>query len=68
MELTTHRDCRVRRQKVLQAITWLKDKNPFYADIVIDYDALACLPEDGIPQDFPAVEDQQSNEEQETSQ
>ena len=35
---------------------------------MIDYDALECLPEDGIPQDLPAVEDPQSNEEQETSQ
>ena len=25
----THRDCSVRRQKVLEAITWLKDNNPF---------------------------------------
>ena len=64
----THRDCRVRRrQKVLQAILWLKDNNPFHADILIDCDALECFP-DGVPEDLPAVEDPQSNEEQETLQ
>ena len=64
----THRDCRVRRQKVLQAITWLKENNPFYADIVIDYESLERLPEDGIPTDLPTVEDPQSNEQQNTLQ
>ena len=61
MELTTHRDCRVRRQKVLEAITWLKDDNPFYADIQIDYEALHRLPIDGIPSELPTAEDPQPN-------
>ena len=29
----THKDCRVRRHKVMQAITWLKDHNSYYSDI-----------------------------------
>ena len=40
----THIYCRVRRQKLLQAITWLKDNNPFYAEIEIDYEALHAAP------------------------
>ena len=40
----THRDCRVRREKALQAITWLKENNPFYANIAIDYESLERLP------------------------
>ena len=61
-----HRDCRVRREKVLQAITWLKENNPFYGDIAIDYESLERLPEDGIPTDLPTVEDSQSNEQRDT--
>ena len=58
---STHRDCRVRRRKVLEAITWLKDNNPFYADIQIDYEALHRLPIDGIPSELPRAEDPQPN-------
>ena len=53
------RDCRVRRQKVLEAITWLKDNNPFYADIQIDYD--------GIPSDLPTAEGPQPNAQEHTT-
>ena len=36
----THRDCRVRRKRVLDAILWLKDNNPYYKDITINHAAL----------------------------
>ena len=36
----THRDCRVWRQRVLDAISWLKDNNPYYKDITINHAAL----------------------------
>ena len=64
----THRDCTVRREKVLQAIMWLKANNPFYADVAIDYESLQCLPQDGVPDDLPTVEDPESNEEQHAQQ
>ena len=57
----THRDCKVRREKVLQAITWLKENNPFYADIEIDYEALQRLPVDGITSDLPTTDDLQQD-------
>ena len=64
----THRDCTVRREKVLQAIMWLQANNPFYADVAIDYESLQRLPEDGVPDDLPTVEDPESNEEQDAQQ
>ena len=60
----THRDCKVRREKVLQAITWLKENNPFYADIEIDYEALQRLPVDGITSDLPTTDDPQQDVQQ----
>ena len=36
----THRDCRVRRKRVLDAILWLKDNNTYYKDITINHAAL----------------------------
>ena len=64
----THRDCTVRREKVLRAIMWLQANNPFYADIAIDYESLQRLPEDGVLDDLPTVEDPESNEEQDAQQ
>ena len=43
----TFKDCTVRREKVLEAITWLKHNNPYYADIEIDQEALQQLPVHG---------------------
>ena len=63
----THRDCRVRRQKILEAITWLKDNNPFNVDIQIDYEALHYLSIDGIPSDLPTAEDPQPNAQEHTT-
>lgn len=42
----------VRRQKVLQALTWLQCHNPFDSDIEIDSACLATLPEHGVPDEF----------------
>jgi hypothetical protein len=40
---------RIRRAKVHSALLWLIKNNPHYADLTIDFNALASLPEDGIP-------------------
>ena len=45
----THHSFRVRREKVLHALQWLKHNNRFYHDIEIDLEAVGCLPLDGIP-------------------
>ena len=39
----------MRRDKVLQALIWLKHNNKYYTDIQIDLDSVQCLPVDGIP-------------------
>ena len=64
----TRRDCTVRRQKVLQAIMWLKANNPFHADVATDYESLERLPEYGVPDNLPTVEDRESSEEQDDQQ
>lgn len=38
----------IRRKVVLDALVWLKTNNPLYNDIILDYEALNTLPEDGI--------------------
>ena len=38
---------RVRREKVFQALRWLKQHNSYYADVVIDEEAAQSLPDDG---------------------
>ena len=38
----------VRREKVLRALVWLKEHNPLYKDIELDYEALGQLPEEGM--------------------
>ena len=53
----THKDCRVRRKRVLDAIQWLKANNPYYKDIVIDHNSLQQLPEDDVPSGLQIVED-----------
>lgn len=54
----THRDCRVRRDHVLNALLWLKQNNPFYREIEIDAHALNSLPVDGVPEDILNVEEE----------
>ncbi|KAK3916447.1 ATP-dependent DNA helicase [Frankliniella fusca] len=44
--VTVH-DFFVRKGKVLDALVWLKDHNPSYSDIIIDYENLDTLPTDG---------------------
>ena len=61
----THKDCRVRRKRVLDAIVWLKANNPYYKDIVIDYKSLQQLPEDDIPSGLQVVEDNDTAQENE---
>ncbi len=53
----THTDFRVRRERVLFALQWLKANNPCYKDITIDHNALQHLPEDGIPPELLSVDE-----------
>ncbi|RGB24503.1 hypothetical protein C1646_610599, partial [Rhizophagus diaphanus] len=41
------RDFRVRHNKVIRALNWLKKNNHYYADIIIDHEVLRYLPIDG---------------------
>ena len=70
MELTTNTGIvqSEDRKSRLQAIMWLKANNPFYADVAVDYESLERLPEDGVPDDLPTVEDPESSEEQDDQQ
>ena len=53
----THRDYKVRQLKVAAALRWLKANNPYYIDVVISQTNMAALPEDGVPDDLPILED-----------
>ena len=44
----THKDFRVRRSSVLQALRWLVDNNLYYRDVTINQDILASLPIDSL--------------------
>ena len=46
-DLSTFKDFPVRRAKVLTALQWLQNNNPYYRDITINQVNLAALPEDG---------------------
>ena len=50
------RDVSVRREKVHNALLWLVQNNPHYAELEINEDALNSLPENGIPADLMTVE------------
>ena len=52
----THKDFRVRRHSVEQALRWLRDNNPAYGDIVIDDARIQNLPEDGELPNLRTVE------------
>lgn len=41
---------RVRRDKIMQALLWLKTNNKYYHNIVIDMNNISCLPTNGIPE------------------
>ena len=49
---STHKDLLVRRQRVFDALNWLKANNPFYSDICINTDNLNSLPDNGSLQDL----------------
>lgn len=44
---TKHKDFRVRRDRILTALRWLKANSRFYADVEIDHETAGVLPEDG---------------------
>ena len=46
----------VRRQRLLDALTWLKANNPFYANITISQEQLNVYPEAGYLEDIPTIE------------
>lgn len=52
----TFKDVNIKGQKAHNALLWLLQKNPQYADISINLDALNCLPVNGIPTDLVTVE------------
>ena len=43
----SHKDFRVRRSVVLNALCWLVQNNKYYRDVTIDHSRLAQLPVDG---------------------
>ncbi|EXX66670.1 hypothetical protein RirG_121580 [Rhizophagus irregularis DAOM 197198w] len=45
------RDFKVRRDKVIQALIWLKQNNRYYANVIIDHEILQSLPIDGTIDD-----------------
>ena len=52
-----HRDLRVRRAVVLEALRWLIRNNRYYSNVTIDYDVVDELPEDGTLSDLQVIED-----------
>nr|GAT44847.1 predicted protein [Mycena chlorophos] len=44
--------CRVRRQRVFEALLWLKEHNRLYTNMTISEDNLRSLPEDGVPDEI----------------
>ncbi|PKC50801.1 hypothetical protein RhiirA1_485314, partial [Rhizophagus irregularis] len=45
------RNFKVRRDKVTQALIWLKQNNRYYSDVIIDHEILQFLPIDGTIDD-----------------
>ena len=50
------KDLLVRREKVADALLWLKSNYPYYKDVKIDQYSLNCLSKHGIPNDVISVE------------
>ena len=48
----THKDFKVRRSVIADALIWLQANNPQYADITIRWDHSERPPEDGVPDDL----------------
>lgn len=53
---------KVRRDKVFNALLWLKHNNRFYRDIVINYNNVSLLSDDGIPDDILTLSTDADNE------
>ena len=43
----SHKDFKVRQSRVLQALQWLMENNPYFRGVSLDHAALAQLPENG---------------------
>ena len=52
----TFKDVTVRKQKVHNALVWLRNNNPHYSELTINEDALDSLPENGVPPTLMTVE------------
>ncbi len=52
----TFKDVTVRKQKVHDALVWLKNNNPHYSELIINEHALNSLPENGVPPELMTVE------------
>ena len=52
----TLKDVTVRKQKVHDALIWLRNNNPHYSELIINEDALDSLPENGVPPALMTVE------------
>ena len=50
-----HKEFHVRKQKILHALQWLIENNPFFKDITIAYDVLDELPDDSVLQSIPSL-------------
>ena len=53
--LRSHKNFKVRQSRVLQALQWLMENNPYFGEISLDHAALAQLPENGELPDLNAV-------------
>ena len=43
----SHKDFKVRQSRVLQALQWLMENNPYIREVSLDHAGLAQLPENG---------------------
>ena len=57
----SHRDFKVRKTVVLNALLWLKQHNKYYRKVDIDYNALNELPEDGNLSDISGIKSSFNN-------
>ena len=52
-----HKDFRVRRDRLQEALLWLRQNNRYYSNIEVDYAALNTLPDNGLLPDLQVIED-----------
>jgi hypothetical protein len=53
---------KVRRQRIIDALLWLKANNRYYSDIVIDTTRLNTIPEDDVPLELLATVRQETDD------